>query len=78
MVGLGVRVVHEYVDVFHEEFGLPPHQETEFMIELMFGTIPQSKEPYHMEPSELKELKVQLEKLLEKVLLDKACHLGVH
>ncbi|KAA0065812.1 ty3-gypsy retrotransposon protein [Cucumis melo var. makuwa] len=60
-------VVRDYSDVFPEELqGLPPHREIEFAIELEPGTVPISRAPYRMAPAELKELKVQLQELLDK------------
>ncbi|KAL0537615.1 hypothetical protein IC582_026598 [Cucumis melo] len=60
-------VVRDYPDVFPEELpGLPPHREVEFAIELESGTVPISRGPYRMAPTELKELKVQLQELLDK------------
>ncbi|KAL4030346.1 hypothetical protein IC575_008582 [Cucumis melo] len=60
-------VVRDYPDVFPEELpGLPPHREVEFAIELEPGTVPISRAPYRMAPAELKELKVQLQDLLDK------------
>ncbi|KAA0033475.1 pol protein [Cucumis melo var. makuwa] len=60
-------VVRDYPDVFPEELpGLPPHREVEFAIELELGTVPISRAPYRMAPAELKELKVQLQELLNK------------
>ncbi|KAA0060279.1 pol protein [Cucumis melo var. makuwa] len=60
-------VVGDYPDVFSEELpGLPPHREVEFAIELEPGTVPISRAPYRMAPAELKELKVQLQELLDK------------
>ncbi|KAA0053234.1 DNA/RNA polymerases superfamily protein [Cucumis melo var. makuwa] len=60
-------VVRDYSDVFPEELpGLPPHREVEFAIELESGTVPISRAPYRMAPAELKELKVQLQELLDK------------
>ncbi|KAA0054781.1 ty3-gypsy retrotransposon protein [Cucumis melo var. makuwa] len=60
-------VVRDYPDVFPEELpGLPPHREVEFSIELEPGTVPISRVPYRMAPAELKELKVQLQELLDK------------
>ncbi|KAL0554253.1 hypothetical protein IC582_008170 [Cucumis melo] len=60
-------VVTDYPDVFPEELpGLPPHREVEFAIELEPGTVPISRAPYRMAPAELKELKVQLQELLDK------------
>ncbi|KAL0551919.1 hypothetical protein IC582_011012 [Cucumis melo] len=60
-------MVRDYPDVFPEELpGLPPHREVEFAIELEPGTVPISRAPYRMAPAELKELKVQLQELLDK------------
>ncbi|KAL0544915.1 hypothetical protein IC582_020045 [Cucumis melo] len=60
-------VVRDYPDVFPEELpGLPPHREVEFAIELEPGTVSISRAPYRMAPAELKELKVQLQELLDK------------
>ncbi|KAL4013983.1 hypothetical protein IC575_026168 [Cucumis melo] len=60
-------VVRDYPDVFPEELpGLPPHREVEFANELEPGTVPISRAPYRMAPAELKELKVQLQELLDK------------
>ncbi|KAL0551335.1 hypothetical protein IC582_010421 [Cucumis melo] len=60
-------VVRDYPDVFPEELpGLPPHREVEFAIELEPGTVPISRAPYRMAPAKLKELKVQLQELLDK------------
>ncbi|KAA0066451.1 ty3-gypsy retrotransposon protein [Cucumis melo var. makuwa] len=60
-------VVREYPDVFPDELpGLPPPREVDFAIELESGTAPISRAPYRMAPAELKELKVQLQELLDK------------
>ncbi|KAL0551449.1 hypothetical protein IC582_010537 [Cucumis melo] len=60
-------VVRDYPDVFPEELpGLPPQREVEFAIELEPGTVPISRAPYRMALAELKELKVQLQELLDK------------
>ncbi|XP_027166458.1 uncharacterized protein LOC113766464 [Coffea eugenioides] len=62
-----VPVVQEFSDVFPEELKtLPPDREVEFKIDLVPGTAPISKTPYRMAPAELKELKIQLQDLLEK------------
>ncbi|KAL0448767.1 UNVERIFIED_CONTAM: Transposon Ty3-I Gag-Pol polyprotein [Sesamum latifolium] len=64
---LEVPVVREFPDVFPEELpGLPPHREVDFEIETIPGAAPISIAPYRMAPSELKELKKQLEELLDK------------
>jgi hypothetical protein len=58
--------VRDYPDVFVEvTTGLPPDREIEFTIDLMPGTQPIHKAPYCMAPSELKELKKQLEDLVD-------------
>nr|GFA47541.1 putative reverse transcriptase domain-containing protein [Tanacetum cinerariifolium] len=45
--------------------GIPPEHEVEFGIELVSSTQPISKAPYRMAPIELKELKEQLQELLD-------------
>ena len=62
-----IPVVREFSDVFPEELpGLPPDREVEFSIELVPGTGPISLAPYRMAPTELKELKVQLQDLIRR------------
>ena len=62
-----VPVVKEFPDVFPEELeSLPPERAMEFKIDLVPGAAPVSKTPYRMAPAELKELKVQLQDLLER------------
>ena len=62
-----VPVACEFIDVFSEEFpGLPPHREIEFCIDVVSNTAPISMPPYRMAPTELKELKEQLQELLDK------------
>jgi hypothetical protein len=46
--------------------GMSPERVIKFKIELDFGTAPISKAPYKMSPVELKELKIQLQGLLDK------------
>ena len=59
--------VREFPNVFPEDFpGLPPVREIDFSIELLPGTMPISQAPYRMAPAELKELKTQLQKLVDK------------
>jgi hypothetical protein len=45
---------------------MPPKRVIEFKIELQPGTAPIAKAPYKMSPVELKELKIQLQGLLDK------------
>ncbi|KAJ4948041.1 hypothetical protein NE237_000047 [Protea cynaroides] len=62
-----IDVVRDYPEVFLEELpGLPPDRAAEFVIDLIPGAAPVSKAPYRMAPTELKELKVQLQELLDK------------
>ncbi|XP_071933127.1 uncharacterized protein [Coffea arabica] len=62
-----VPVVREFPNVFPEELKtLPPEREMEFKIDLVPGMAPISKTPYRMALAELKELKIQLQDLLEK------------
>uniref|UniRef100_A0A2N9I829 Reverse transcriptase domain-containing protein n=1 Tax=Fagus sylvatica TaxID=28930 RepID=A0A2N9I829_FAGSY len=62
-----ISVVKEFPDVFSEDLpGLPPEREVEFTIDLVPGIGPISKAPYRMAPAELKELKEQLQDLLDQ------------
>ncbi|KAM2491167.1 hypothetical protein PS1_042866 [Malus domestica] len=62
-----VGVVRHYPDVFPDDLpGLPPDRDVEFSIELLPGTNPISLTPYRMAPSELRELKIQLQELIDK------------
>nr|GFB83706.1 putative reverse transcriptase domain-containing protein [Tanacetum cinerariifolium] len=60
-------IVLEFPYVFPDELpGIPPVREVEFNIKLIPGAEPISKAPYRMAPVELKELKDQLQELLER------------
>ena len=62
-----IPVVREFSDVFPKDLlGIPLDREIEFSIDLLLGTSPISKAPYRMALTELKELKEQLQELLEK------------
>ncbi|XP_073017827.1 uncharacterized protein [Primulina eburnea] len=62
-----IPVVKDFPDVFPDEIpGFPPQREIDLSIELMLGTNPISRAPYRLAPTELKELKEQLQELLEK------------
>ena len=64
---LDIPTVCDYPDVFPEEFPeLPLHREIEFVIHVVPGATLASITPYRMAPVELKELKLQLQGLLEK------------
>ena len=62
-----IPTVIDFLDVFPEELlGLPPLREIEFAIDVVPGATPTSITPYRMVPLEVKELKLQLQELLEK------------
>ncbi|XP_071694812.1 uncharacterized protein [Rutidosis leptorrhynchoides] len=62
-----VPVVREFPEVFPEELpGLPPQRQVKFQIDLTPSAAPIAKEPYRLAPSEMKELSIQLQELLEK------------
>ena len=62
-----IPVVHEFSDIFPNEHPrMPPHREIEFSIDLVPRTTPISIAPYRMAPAELKELKMQLQELVDK------------
>ncbi|KAM1264845.1 hypothetical protein ACFX2J_034609 [Malus domestica] len=62
-----VHVVRHFPDVFPGDLpGLSPDREVEFVIDLLPGTNPISLTPYRMAPAELRELKVQLQELVDK------------
>ncbi|XP_070038259.1 uncharacterized protein [Nicotiana tomentosiformis] len=61
-----VPVVCEFPDVFPADFpGIPPDKDIDFCIDLASGTLPISISPYRMAPPKLKELKEQLQDLLD-------------
>ena len=62
-----VLIVREFIDVFPDDLpGLPPYREVEFCIDLILGTEPISMALYRMALAELRELKEQLQDLLDK------------
>ncbi|KAK8576585.1 hypothetical protein V6N13_032505 [Hibiscus sabdariffa] len=61
-----IRTVCDFPGVFPEELpGLPPDREVEFVIETHADSAPVSISLYRMAPKELKELKTQLQELLD-------------
>ncbi|KAA3466818.1 DNA/RNA polymerases superfamily protein [Gossypium australe] len=69
-----VPIVCEYLGIFPEELPeLPPIREVEFGIELVPGTAPISISLYTMVPTELKELKAQLQELIDKGFARPSC-----
>jgi hypothetical protein len=62
-----IHVVREFPDVFLDDLpGMLPKRVIEFKIELQPGTAPITKALYKMSPMEMKELKIQLQGLLDK------------
>jgi hypothetical protein len=62
-----IHVVWEFLDVFPNDLpGMPPERVIEFKIELQPGMTPIAKAPYKMSPVDMKELKIQLQGLLDK------------
>ncbi|GKA62220.1 putative reverse transcriptase domain-containing protein [Tanacetum coccineum] len=74
-----IVVVRDFPEVFLDDLsGLPPLQEIEFRIELIPKAVPIAKSPYHLAPSELKELSRQLKELQDKDLIFGYHQLRVH
>ena len=62
-----ILVVREFPNVFHEELpGILLEREVDLSIEIVPRTTPISRAPYRMAPFELKELRLQLQELLNK------------
>ena len=62
-----IPVVREFPNVFPKELlGILLEREVDLSIVIVSGTAPVSRAPYRMAPAELKELKVQLQELLDK------------
>jgi hypothetical protein len=61
-----IHVIREFLDVFLDDLpGMPPERAIKFKIELQPGTAPIAKALYKMSPVEMKELKIQLQGLLD-------------
>ncbi|XP_028094909.1 uncharacterized protein LOC114294909 [Camellia sinensis] len=62
-----IPVVRDFPDVFPDDLpGQLVDREIKFTIDVIPGTQPISKTPYRMSTTEIKELKIQLQKLLDK------------
>ncbi|GJR53795.1 putative nucleotidyltransferase, ribonuclease H [Tanacetum coccineum] len=62
-----VHVICDFLEVFPEDLpGLPPPRQVEFRIDLVLGVAPVTRAPYRLAPSEMRELSIQLQDLLEK------------
>ncbi|KAM0038166.1 putative nucleotidyltransferase, Ribonuclease H [Helianthus debilis subsp. tardiflorus] len=60
-------VISEYPEVFPEELpGLPPDRQVEFRIDIIPGAAPIARAPYRLAPTEMKELRTQLDERLAK------------
>ena len=65
-----IPIVCKYSDVFAKaSHRLPPDREIEFSIDEISGTQPIYKAPYRMTLAELKELKEQLQELINRGLI---------
>nr|GEY51839.1 putative reverse transcriptase domain-containing protein [Tanacetum cinerariifolium] len=62
-----VPIICDFPEVFPEDLpGLPPPRQVEFRIDLVPRAAPLARAPYRLTPSEMRELSVQLQELLEK------------
>ncbi|GJR21238.1 hypothetical protein Tco_0969765 [Tanacetum coccineum] len=62
-----VPVIRDFPEVFVDDLpGLPPPRQVEFRIDLVPGATPVARAPYRLTSSEMKEISVQLQELLEK------------
>ncbi|GKC34010.1 putative reverse transcriptase domain-containing protein [Tanacetum coccineum] len=62
-----VPIIRDFPKVFPEELpGLPLPRQVEYRIDLVPGATPVARTLYRLAPSEMKELSVQLQELLEK------------
>ena len=60
-------MVKEFPNVFLKELpSIPLEREVDLAIEIVPGIVLVSRAPYRMAPAKLKELKVQLQELLDK------------
>ncbi|XP_068329668.1 uncharacterized protein [Pyrus communis] len=62
-----IKVVRHFPNAFPDDLsGLPPDQDVEFTVDLLPDTNPISLTLYRMAPAELRELKIQLQELVDK------------
>ncbi|GJX37081.1 putative reverse transcriptase domain-containing protein [Tanacetum coccineum] len=60
-----VLVINDFPEVFPDDLlGLPPPRQVEFRNDLVPGATPVARAPYHLAPSEMRELSEQLRELL--------------
>ncbi|KAL0449521.1 UNVERIFIED_CONTAM: hypothetical protein Slati_1508500 [Sesamum latifolium] len=69
--------VREFPDVFPDDLPRPPPvREIDLEVNLVPKATPVSKTPYRIAPAELRELKKQLQELMDKKLISLVCRLG--
>ncbi|GJT64312.1 putative reverse transcriptase domain-containing protein [Tanacetum coccineum] len=62
-----VPVIRDFPEMFPDDLPrLPPSRQVEFRIDLVPGAALVARAPYHLAPSEMRELSVQMQELLEK------------
>nr|GEZ38054.1 putative reverse transcriptase domain-containing protein [Tanacetum cinerariifolium] len=62
-----IPIIQDFPEVFPEDLpGQPPTRPVEFQIDLIPGAAPVARAPYHLAPSEMKELSEQLQELSNK------------
>nr|GFD12896.1 reverse transcriptase domain-containing protein [Tanacetum cinerariifolium] len=62
-----VPIIQDFPEVFPADLpGLRPARPVEFQIDLIPGAAPVARAPYHLAPSEMKELLEQLQELSDK------------
>ncbi|KAM0011412.1 putative nucleotidyltransferase, Ribonuclease H [Helianthus debilis subsp. tardiflorus] len=62
-----IPIISEYPEVFPEDLpGFPPDRQVEFRIDIIPGVAHVARAPYRLAPTEMKELKTQLDELLAK------------
>ncbi|GKD47281.1 putative reverse transcriptase domain-containing protein [Tanacetum coccineum] len=62
-----VPIIRDFPEVFPDDLpGLPLPRKVEFRIDLVLGAAPVIRTPYRLAPSEMRELLIQLQELVEK------------
>ncbi|GKA01264.1 putative reverse transcriptase domain-containing protein, partial [Tanacetum coccineum] len=62
-----VPIIRYFLKVFPEDLsGIPPARQLKFRIDLIPGAAPIARAPYHLAPSEMKELSNQLKEISDK------------
>nr|GEV80340.1 hypothetical protein [Tanacetum cinerariifolium] len=72
-----VPIVQDFPKMFSEKLpSLPPARPIEFQIDQIPGVAPVARAPYHLAPSEMKELSKQLHELSDKVMPLEGVHIN--